>query len=161
MRALLLAVLLLGCASPAPGPTTVEAFTPLLGCWRGTFDNAPNVYDERCFEQLGENVVDIHHVRPTDYSGETTFHDDGAGGIIFAYAASDGGRSNGAVRMEEGRFIIAPHTHVGGSGTEFHLRSSWTLEGPDRLIMQTEREENGVWSAYMRISYARAERTAE
>jgi len=157
LRALLIAALTLAaCAAPAArAPTTAEAFAPLIGCWRGTFEGNSEVYDERCFERLGAHVADRHHVRPADYSGETTYHDDDAGGIIFAYAASDGGRSNGAVRMEEGRFIIAPHTHVGGDGTEYRLRGVWTMEGPDRLVMVSEREQGGAWARFMRITYVR------
>ncbi len=155
MRALLLALVVAACAAPARGQSTQEAFAPLLGCWRGTFADNAEIYDERCFERLGAHVVDTHRVRPTDYSGEATFHDDGAGGIVFAYAASDGGRSNGALRVEGARFVIAPHTHIGGEGTRYHLRGAWTLEAPDRLVMATEREEGGVWRPYMHITYTR------
>ncbi len=128
---------------------------PLIGCWRGAFEDNTEVYDERCFERLGAHVVDTHAVRPTTYAGETTYHDNGAGGIIFAYAASDGGRSNGALRLEEGRFIIAPHTHIGGDGTLHRLRGVWTLETSDRLVMESEREEEGAWRPFMRITYTR------
>jgi len=157
MRTLLIAALALAaCAGPAQSaPTTAEAFAPLIGCWRGTFEGNGDVYDERCFETLGAHVVDRHHVQPTEYSGETTYHDDDAGGIIFAYAASDGGRSHGAVRMEEGRFIIAPHTHISGDGTEHRLRGVWGLETPDRLVMRSEREADGAWAPFMRITYER------
>jgi hypothetical protein len=27
-------------------------FTPLMGCWRGAFENNAEIYDERCFERL-------------------------------------------------------------------------------------------------------------
>lgn len=128
---------------------------PLIGCWRGAFENNAEVYDERCFERLGAHVVDTHAVRPTTYAGETTYHDNGAGGIIFAYAASDGGRSNGALRVQERRFIIAPHTHIGGDGTGYRLRGVWTLETSDRFVIESEREEEGVWRPFMRITYTR------
>jgi len=154
MRALLVALMLAACAAPARAPTA-EAFAPLIGCWRGVFANVPDVYDERCFERLGAHVADTHAVRPTTYSGETTYHDDDAGGIIFAYAASDGGRSNGVLRAEGARFVIAAHTHIGGDGTLYRLRGVWTLETPDRLVMASEREEGGVWRPYMRITYTR------
>jgi hypothetical protein len=154
-RALILALVLIACAAPARGQSAAEAFAPLIGCWRGAFEGNAELSDERCFEPLGAHVVDTHHVRPTDYSGEATFHDDGAGGIIFAYAASDGGRSNGALRAEGARYVIAPHTHIGGEGTRHRLRGVWTLEAPDRLVMETEREEGGVWRPYMRITYTR------
>lgn len=155
MRALVFVLALAACAAPAQGQTTAEAFTPLIGCWRGTFENNADVYDERCFERLGAHVVDTHHVRPTDYSGETTYHDNDAGRTIFAYAASDGGRSNGSISVDGARFVIAPHTHIGGDGTEFRLRGAWTLDTPNRLVMVSEREQNGAWAPFMRITYTR------
>ena len=159
MKHFAIAVLALAaCAAPARSAPTAEAFAPLIGCWRGVFDSAPDVYDERCFERLGAHVVDIHHVRPTTYGGETTYHDDDAGGTIFAYAANDGGRSNGAIRVEEGRFVIAPHTHIGGGGEAYRLRGAWTLETPDRLVMVSEREVDGAWRPFMRITYTRTPR---
>ncbi len=154
-----MALALAACATPAPSTLTALAFAPLIGCWRGTFDNAAEMHDERCFERLGGHVVDTHAVRPTTYSGETTYHDDDAGGIIFAYAASDGGRSHGALRMEAGRYLIAPHIHVGSGGETYRLRGAWTLETPDRLVMESEREEGGAWRPFMRITYQRTRNT--
>lgn len=164
MRGLLvgLALIVGACAQPARAPSAEEAFAPLIGCWRGTFERAPEgVWDERCFELLNANVVDRHQVHGADYAGEATFHDDDAGGIIFAYAASDGGRSNGAVRAEAGRIVIEPHTHIGGDGQTFRLRGVWILEGPDRFVTETERERDGAWSPYMRIVYTRMAAAAE
>lgn len=156
MRAIAFALLALAaCAAPAQGAPTAEAFAQLIGCWRGTFENNADVYDERCFERLDAHVVDTHHVRPTEYAGETTYHDNDAGGIIFAYAANDGGRSNGAISVEGNRFTIAPHTHIGGGGTEYRLRGVWTLETPDRLVMVSEQEVDGAWRPFMRITYTR------
>ncbi len=158
MRVLALAIVgvLAGCAAPMREVTTAEALAPLMGCWRGTFENVRDVYDERCFERLGAHIVDVHHVRPTSYSGETTYHDDGAGGIVFAYAASDGGRSNGALRVDGDRYVVEPHTHRGGDGAEYRLRSTWALEGADRLVMSTERQIDGAWQPFMRITYTRS-----
>jgi len=156
-RALLLALVLAACAAPAREHAAAAAFAPLMGCWRGVFENQPDIRDERCFAPLGEHVVDTHHVRPTPYAGETTYHyDEAAGEIVFAYAASDGGRSNGSVRVEGARFLFSAHTHRSGDGRELRLRSTWTLEAPDRLVMTTEHEENGAWRPFMRITYARA-----
>ncbi len=79
MRAALLALALTACATTAPPERATDVFAPLMGCWRGTFENAPAIHDERCFEPLGEgHIVDTHAVRPTDYSGETTYHYDDA-----------------------------------------------------------------------------------
>lgn len=131
---------------------------PLLGCWRGTFQGQDGIHDERCFETLGAHVVDVHHVRPTTYSGETTYHwDDAQLEIIWAYAASDGGRSNGVVTPEDGRLVFPPHIYRGADGTEQRLRSTWIIEG-DRFSTISERFENGAWVPLMRIDYARAPR---
>jgi hypothetical protein len=154
---LALALALAACAAPAQEQTAAAALAPLLGCWRGTFENNQDITDERCFQVLGEHVVDTHFVRPTTYSGETTYHFDGAAGVIvFAYAASDGGRSNGSLRVDGDRILLAPHTHVGGAGTEHRLRATWTLEGGERLVMAAEREEGGVWRPFMHVTYTRA-----
>lgn len=153
-----LALILAACAAaPPPAPTAAEALAPLIGCWRGTFEGQPDIIDERCFQTLGEHVVDTHHVRPTAYAGETTYHlDEAHDVIVFAYAANDGGRSNGALSREANTIDIAPHVHIAGGGEQYRLRSTWTLEPPDRLVMATEREEDGAWRPFMRIEYVRA-----
>ncbi len=158
MRTLAAALALAACAqSPAP-QSAVEAFAPLMGCWRGTFENQPDIRDERCFEPLGDHVVDTHAVLPTAYAGETTYHlDETAGEIVFAYAANDGGRSNGVVRREGDRFVIEPHTHVGGGGEEYRLRSTWSIEGADRFVMRTERQVDGAWRPFSQISFVRVD----
>ncbi len=151
-----LALALAACAAPAQPQTAADALAPLIGCWRGTFDTQADLVDERCFQRLGEHVVDTHHVRPTDYAGETTYHlDETQGVIVFAYAASDGGRSNGAIAVNGDAIMVAPHTHVGAEGDQYRLRSIWRLEG-DRLVMSTEREDAGRWRPFMRIVYTRA-----
>lgn len=157
IRPFALVLALMACAAPVRAQTAAEAFAPLIGCWRGEFENQPDVEDERCFQTLREHVVDTHAVRPTTYAGETTYHlDETSGAIVFAYASNDGGRSNGSVRAEGARYLFAAHTHRSGDGTELRLRSTWTLEAPDRLVMVSEQEENGAWRPFMRISYARA-----
>jgi hypothetical protein len=157
MRALVLALALAACAAPAREQTAAAAFAPLIGCWRGAFEGQPDIHDERCFQALGDHVVDTHAVRPTTYAGETTYHlDKTSGQIVFAYASNDGGRSNGSVQVEGERYVFAAHTHRGGDGTEQRMRSEWTLETPDRLVMASEHEEGGAWRPFMRITYTRA-----
>lgn len=157
IRALILVFALSACASSAPRQSAADAFAPLLGCWRGAFENQPALHDERCFQTLGEHVVDTHAVRPTSYSGESTYHlDEAAGEIVFAYAGSDGGRSNGAVRVDGARFVFAPHIHRGGDGSAQRLRAAWTMQGADSYVALTEREEGGAWRPFMRITYVRA-----
>jgi hypothetical protein len=144
-------------AQPAQVRTAAEALAPLLGCWRGEFANAPDIHDERCFETLsGEHVVDTHHVRPTQYSGETTYHlDEAAREIVFAYSASDGGRSNGSMQVEQNALIFPEHTYRGADGSELRLRSTWRIEGVDRFVAASERLENGDWRPFMQITYTR------
>ncbi len=155
MRAVVLALALASCAAPAP-VDPMAPLQPLLGCWRGTFEGQPNIYDERCFERLGAHVADVHTVQPTTYSGETTYHwDDAQHEIVWAYAASDGGRSNGVLTPEAGRLVFPPHTYRGPDGAELRLRSVWTIEG-ERFSTVSERFENGAWVALMRIDYERA-----
>jgi hypothetical protein len=157
IRAFALALALAACAAPAREQTATAAFAPLMGCWRGEFENQPNIHDERCFQTLGDHVVDTHAVRPTTYAGETTYHlDETSGEIVFAYAPNDGGRSNGSVRVEGDRYVFAAHTHRGADGSEQRLRSTWTVETPDRFVMMSEHEDDGAWRPFMRASYTRA-----
>lgn len=160
MRALLFSLALLNaCAAPAP-LDPMAPLRPLMGCWRGTFEDQPNIHDERCFEPLGEHLVDRHYVRPTQYWGETTYHyDDAQREIIWAYAASDGGRSNGAVTARGAALVFPEHAFQTASGGELRLRSTWTFEGPDRFTAVSERFDNGAWVAFMRITYQRAPAT--
>ncbi len=159
MRGLLLALALAACATPPPARVrdAAEVMAPLIGCWRGTFDNNPDIVDERCFSVLdGRHVVDTHAVRPTDYSGETTYHlDESRGRIAFAYASSEGGRSNGELAPIENGFAFPPHAFRGADGAELRLRSTWRLEGADAFLVVSEREEDGAWRPFMRIRYLR------
>lgn len=135
----------------------MAAFEPLLGCWRGSFPNQPDIHDERCFEPLDAHIVDVHHVRPTTYGGETTYHyDDAQHEIVFAYAANDGGRSNGVVHVEDGRFVVDPHTHRWPNGREQRLRAEWRFIDADRFTITSERLEGGAWVAFGRIDYERS-----
>jgi hypothetical protein len=157
IRAFAFAVALIACAAPAREQTAASAFAPLIGCWRGEFENQPNIHDERCFQILGEHVVDTHAVRPTTYAGETAYHlDETSGEIVFAYASNDGGRSNGSVRVENGAYVFPAHMHRSADGTELRMRSTWTMEGADRLVMASETEEAGAWRPFLRITYTRA-----
>jgi hypothetical protein len=149
---------LAACAGqPAQVGTAAGALAPLIGCWRGEFANAPDIHDERCFETLaGEHVVDTHHVRPTQYSGETTYHlDEAAREIVFAYSASDGGRSNGSMQVRRNALVFPEHAFRGADGSELRLRSTWRIEGADRFVAVSERFEDGAWRPFMQITYTR------
>ena len=157
IRALVLALALAACAAPAREQSAAAAFAPLIGCWRGEFVGQPDIRDERCFQTLGDHVVDTHVVRPTTYAGETTYHlDETSGEIVFGYASNDGGRSNGSVRVDGARYVFAPHVHRSADGSERRLRSTWTLEAPDRFVMESEQDEGGAWRPFMRVAYERA-----
>lgn len=157
IRAFVLALALAACAAPARVQSAAGAFAPLIGCWRGEFEGQPDIHDERCFQTLGDHVVDTHAVRPTTYAGETTYHlDETSGQIVFAYASNDGGRSNGSVRVEGGAYVFPAHTHRSSDGAEMRMRSTWTMDETDRLVMTSETEEAGAWRPFMRITYTRA-----
>lgn len=157
MRGVVLALLLAACAAPARVGSAAEEMAPLLGCWRGTFAEGPaEIRDERCFETLGEHVVDRHIVVPVNYSGETTYHVGGGGDrIIFAYAASDGGRSHGEVQRTPQGYNFPDHEYRAGNGTLRRLRARWVFEGPDRFVSVSEHDEGQGWRPLMRITYER------
>lgn len=158
-KALALAGMLAACAGPmaAQPPSAAELLAPLLGCWRGAFAGNAAISDERCFERLGAHVVDIHAVRPTFYGGETTYHaDDATGAIVWAYAANDGGRSNGGIARTARGYAIAPFTHFGANGERYRLRANWVLEGADAFVVETEREIDGRWTRFSQIRFSRA-----
>jgi len=158
MRALLLALALIGCATPARAQDQMSPFAPLIGCWRGAFDGQTSVHDERCFEPMlgGRYVRDTHNVRPTAYGGESIyFFDPGARSLAYAYYAADGAISSGRVHTEEGALVFEPGEYVGADGARMRLRARWSFDGADRYVAVTEREENGVWLPLMRISYER------
>ena len=94
---------------------------------------------------------------PTDYAGETTYHlDETSGRIVFAYSSSAGGRSNGALIPIANGFLFPPHDFRAADGTVMRLRSTWTFDGVDRFIAESERQVEGAWRPFMRITYGRA-----
>lgn len=159
LKAVVLGSVLAAGAGPiaAQPLSAAELLAPMLGCWRGAFEGNAAITDERCFDLLGEHVVDLHAVRPTSYAGETTYHaDDATGEIVWAYAANNGGRSNGAIARTERGYVIAPFTHFGANGERHRLRSTWVLEGADAFVVETEREIEGRWTPFSRIRFVRA-----
>lgn len=133
---------------------------PLLGCWRGEFEGAADVHDERCFTPMlgGTYVRDVHSVRPTDYSGETIYaYDPIAAALTYSYFASDGGGIRSAVAQHGNTFVFAPADYVGADGARQRLRSTWRIDGPDRFVATTEREIDGAWQVFMRIAYRRTQ----
>jgi len=165
MRALLLALLLAACATPEAwlGPSSVRSdnamapLAPFLGCWRGAFEGTAEIHDERCFEAVldGQYVRDTHAVRPTDYSGETVYLRGERGGLAFRYAASDGGMSAGDVRVSDHGLVFPPHTYTARDGATQRLRSAWTIADVNTFVVVSEREVDGVWQPWGRITYTR------
>jgi len=159
IRAMALSLLLAACATGAQTQDAMAPFAPLMGCWRGAFDGNAAIHDERCFEPMleGRYVRDTHFVRPTTYGGETIYFVDATrGALAFTYYASDGGMSSGGVRVEEGALVFDAHTYTGADGATQRLRSRWTIEGRDRLVVVSEREIEAAWRPWGRITYTRA-----
>lgn len=158
MRALALSLLLAACATSARADDQMAPLAPLVGCWRGAFEGNGEIHDERCFEPMlqGRYVRDTHFVRPTTYGGETIYFTDAQrGGLAFTYYASDGGMSSGTVRAEEGALVFDAHIYVGADGAAQHLRSRWTIQAPDVFVVMSEREVDGAWQPWGRITYTR------
>jgi hypothetical protein len=158
MRALLLSLLFAACATSARAQDAMAPFAPLLGCWRGVFEGNKAIRDERCFEPMlgGRYVRDTHFVRPTTYGGETIYFVDAQNGTLsFTYYASDGGMSSGSVRAEPGALVFDAHDYVGADGATQRLRSRWAIDAPHRFVVVSEREVDGVWRSWGRISYTR------
>lgn len=156
IRAVLLAVTLSACATSAREPSAASALAPLIGCWNGAFEGNAAIHDERCFERNGEAVRDTHFVRPTSYSGESTYAFDSAEhALVFTYRASDGGSERGVFHVDGNVLVFDPNTYVGGDGQTLRLRSRWVIESADRYVATTEVEQGGVWRPWGRVTYTR------
>lgn len=159
MRAILCALALAACATPAQADDHMAPLAPFMGCWRGTFEHNDAIRDEVCFTPMlgGAYVRDTHAVRPTDYAGESVFYYDvAAQRLAVTYYAGGGGMSSGSVESEQGALVFAPYTFVNADGATMRLRGAWRFEGADRYVATSEREEGGRWVPFMRITYVRA-----
>lgn len=145
-------------AAPAAAAEEASPLAAFMGCWRGAFEGLPDIADERCFEPMlgGAFVRDTHAVRPTDYHGETIHYRDAqTNDWAFTYYASNGGVSRGVTRVEEGALVFPAHTFIAADGAEQRLRSTWRLDGADRFVVTSERQEAGVRRPFGVITYAR------
>lgn len=159
MRALLCALALAACVTPARADDHMAPLAPLIGCWRGAFDGNAEISDERCFAPMlaGSYLRDTHAVRPTAYAGESVYYFDASTRhLAVTYYAADGGMSSGGVQSEEGALVFAPYTFINADGTTLHLRGTWRFDGPDRYVATSEMEQGGQWRPFMRITYVRA-----
>lgn len=158
LRALLFALALAGCAANARADDALAPLAPFMGCWRGEFQDQPDIHDERCFTPMlgGAFVRDVHYVRPTDYAGETIYvYDAHAGAIAVTYYSSSGGVAHARLRPEEGAFVFPEHVFTHADGSELRMRSIWRFENEDRFVVVTEAMEDGAWRPFGVIAYAR------
>ncbi|MEZ6023508.1 MAG: hypothetical protein R3C16_08910 [Hyphomonadaceae bacterium] len=163
MRALIAALALAACATPAasqaPSPLAPLAF--LEGCWVGVFDGPNPARDERCYAWMheGRQLRDTHEVIGAGYRGETIYAwDADAQQIVATYFASDGGYMTGVAVEQGGALIMRDGRYVGADGHVLALRSRWLRQG-EGFVVETEqqREAGGDWRPLMRITYMRAE----
>lgn len=159
MRGLLTALALALVATPAMAQERLAPLAFLDGCWVGVFDGPQAQRDERCFTTIlnGNAVRDTHTVVGAGDSGDTTYYWNGeTRRIEVSYVSNDGGLMTGRVAEEEGVLWVRDARYIGADGQVLNLRSRWLRESGDAFVVETEREENGVWSPFMRISYRRA-----
>ena len=159
IRTLICALALASCATPAAAQPIdrLEPLAFLEGCWIGTFESAPELRDERCYERGvdGHILRDRHDVIGTGYGGETIYYwNQETRRIEVMYFASDGGRMTGRVAEEGGSLWVLDGRHVSERGVQ-ELRSRWVRAG-DGFAVETDRLEDGAWVRFMRIAYVRA-----
>lgn len=158
MRALLLALALAACATPAQAQE--DRLAPLAflhGCWTGVFDGPGNARDDRCFEPAldGRVLRDRHTVVGVGYGGETLYAWNAeTQRIEVSYFANDGGLMTGRVAEEGGVLSVLDARYVSPRGDVQSLRSRW-VRTASGFVTETEREEGGVWRPLMRITYVR------
>lgn len=150
-----------GATAQEARPRPLAPLDGFAGCWRGAFQGAPAMTDERCFAPMldGRYVRDTHTVRggPMPYAGESVFAwDPGSQRIAYAYYASDGGMSRGFADATGDGLAFPADRYVGADGRVLNLRASWRRDGPDRFVTITEIERDGAWRPFMRIDYTRA-----
>ncbi len=158
MRALLAAIALAACATPALAEDHLAPLAFLNGCWIGTFDGPQRAQDERCFTTIldGHAVRDEHTVIGAGYGGETTYvWNAQTERIEVSYISNDGGLMFGRIEQDaDGVLWLRDGRYVGADGAVLTLRSHWERQGEGFAVV-TEREEGGRWQPFMRISYVR------
>ncbi|WP_395647482.1 hypothetical protein [Terricaulis sp.] len=142
-------------AQPQPDLRALKAFE---GCWTGVFAGQNHLRDDRCFTQvnLGAQWNDVHTVAGAGYGGVSMYAwDPELRRIDVTYYASDGALMRGYAIAEVDGLSFPDARYIGADGRVLHLRSRWRFTASDRFEAVTEREEDGVWTEFMRIVYAR------
>lgn len=158
MRALLLALLLTACATSARAEPLRDALQAFDGCWTGAFAGSER-RDIRCLTQLnaGQQWKDEHTVEGAGYGGMSIYAwDPELQRIDLTYYASDGALMRGYAVAQPDGLLFPDARYIGADGVVQHLRSRWRITGADAFEAVTEREQGGVWSELMRITYVRA-----
>jgi hypothetical protein len=171
MRHFPLAAVLALLAAPAiaaPAPATLPALSAplqplafLVGwCWRGAFPGG-RATDTHCFtSSYGGTLVRDRHVvagagRP--YSGESLYRWDPASRrISFAYYASDGSYGEGNVAPGASGLDFPDQAYVAPDGRRQTLRSRWTRDGADALLVLNEGRSGDAWRELWRTRWVRA-----
>lgn len=161
-KMMLAAVVALGLAG-VPAAAADDPLGPMAfvvgSCWKGAFTPDGKVTDTHCFEAVygGRFIRDRHIVEGARgaYSGETLYRWDAAARTIrYAYAASDGGHSEGTARAVEGGLRFEDR-YLGADGKALVMRASWMREGADAYVATTEAEEGGVWKPKFTVRFQR------
>jgi hypothetical protein len=158
MRAMVLALAVAACATSVRAEPLQDALRRFDGCWTGAFAGDGNLRDDRCFTRLNSGVQwqDVHTVAGTGYGGVTIYAWDAElRRIDVTYYASDGALMRGYAIAAADGLSIPDARYVGADGAVQHLRSRWRVLDEDHFEVISEREQGGVWSELMRITYAR------
>ncbi len=153
IRAVVAALALAACATPAVADDHLAPLAFLNGCWIGAFDQPEGAQDERCYERdlNGYLLRDTHTVLGAGYGGETSYVWNGeTQRIEVFYVANDGGFMTGHVVEEGGVLWVRDGHYVGADGHVLNLRSHWERGADETFVVVTEQEQNGVWAPMMR-----------
>ena len=159
----MLAVLIALTAAPAAATTSPAPLQPLAflvgSCWRGDFPGG-RVTDTHCFTRAvgGAFVRDRHVVAgaPQAYAGESLYRWDPAGREIrFAYYSSDGAYGAGAVVANARGLSFPEQAYIGPDGAGTTIRSTWTREGSDAVLVVNEERGPAGWHEMWRMRWTR------
>jgi hypothetical protein len=158
------ALFLLALLADAPAPSLAPPLRPLAflvgSCWRGEFPGG-RATDTHCFTPVygGAFVRDRHVVAGAARAsaGESLYRWDPAGRRIrFEYYASDGSYGAGSVVPTEDGLSFPDQAYVEADGAPLILRSRWTRNAADALLVVNEARQGGAWRELWRIRLVRA-----